>query len=291
MLYIEVSTMIGCKNNCVFCPQDNIIENYKKNGGTPFEPMNFRDFKKCIDKIPLKTTVAFSGMCEPWLNPNCSKMIIYAYKKGHTVRAYTSLVGMKLKDIKLLEKIDFPNDEHGFIVHLPSINNLENISITSEYMILLDKICHSNNIPVQFHYHGKALPKILNKYFNKKKLVLVRFPAHTRAGNVRNSYKIKRRKGIIGCSKMKLYGSYGPILLPNGLIILCCQDYNMKHVIGNLLFQSFEEILRGPELIKIREGLKDEKKDILCRYCEYTYNINWKAKLLNKNIFLPDHIK
>lgn len=290
MEYIEVSTMIGCKNNCSFCPQQKIIKSFSKNGGTPLQPMDLSLYKKCVDKIPTKTSIVFSGMCEPWLNPNCSKMITYAYKKGHIVRAYTTLVGMEIKDIKILKKINFPNDEHGFIIHLPSINNLENISVDSKYMALLDAICNSS-IPIQFHYHGEALPKVLQEFFSKHKAIISIFPAHTRAGNTKDGNKLNRRRGVIGCKKMKLYGSYGPILLPDGTMILCCQDYCMKHILGNLSSQTFEEIANSPELTKIKEGLKDEKKNILCRSCEYAYNVNWKAKLLNNQVFLPDHIK
>ena len=34
------------------------------------------------------------------------------------------------------------------------------------------------------------------------------------------------------------------VLLPNGDVVLCCMDFGMQHVLGNLKRQSYEEILK-----------------------------------------------
>lgn len=60
------------------------------------------------------------------------------------------------------------------------------------------------------------------------------------------------------------------ILLPDGTVLLCCMDFGIKHVLGNLLTQSYEEICNGKELTMIKEGMNgNEKIDILCRRCTH----------------------
>lgn len=42
----------------------------------------------------------------------------------------------------------------------------------------------------------------------------------------------------------------------------------MKHVLGNLTEQSYEEIMNGKEIDKIKAAINgDESIDILCRRC------------------------
>ena len=57
-------------------------------------------------------------------------------------------------------------------------------------------------------------------------------------------------------------------MLPDGRVLLCCMDYGMKHVLGNLTEQSYEEIMNGKEIDKIKAAINgDESIDILCRGC------------------------
>ena len=284
---IEITTMVGCKNRCNFCPQATIISKYKQNGGVPLVPMDYSIYKLCIDKLPIKTHIFFSGMCEAFLNPKCSDMIEYAYKKGFPVSVYTTLVGMKVGDVERLKKIQFPHGEHGFIVHLPSTGNVEHIKIDDLYLEVISKI-YESTIPAHYHYHGQSLHPDIKKFFQYKIATIQHFPAHSRAGN-QSLGLLKRRRGKIGCLKVKLYGSYGHILLPNGTVSLCCQDYSLKHILGNLKYQTFEEILNCEEIKKIELGLKNPKIDILCRNCEFSYDVNLTAKLINQKVFLPDH--
>lgn len=57
------------------------------------------------------------------------------------------------------------------------------------------------------------------------------------------------------------------ILLPDGSVVLCCMDFGMKHVLGNLAKQSYEELFTGKEMQKIKEAMKDDRLDIICRRC------------------------
>ena len=40
---------------------------------------------------------------------------------------------------------------------------------------------------------------------------------------------------------------YHNVLLPNGDVSLCCMDYGLDHVIGNLNTQSYEQVIPEPQ--------------------------------------------
>jgi radical SAM protein with 4Fe4S-binding SPASM domain len=60
------------------------------------------------------------------------------------------------------------------------------------------------------------------------------------------------------------------VLLPNGDVVLCCMDYNLKHVIGNLLTQTYDEIMNGEKLAQIIKWNEEEgfNKCSICKSCE-----------------------
>lgn len=65
------------------------------------------------------------------------------------------------------------------------------------------------------------------------------------------------------------------ILLPDGTLLLCCMDYKMKHELGNLKENTYEEIMGSEKMRRIKEGLAgNEKIDILCRSCSFASKIN-----------------
>jgi len=261
---MEVTTKVGCGINCIYCPQDIFIRAYNKRSNA-FR-MSFKVFKKCIDKIPQTENITFSGMCEPWLNPDCTRMLLYAHKKGFKTIAYTTLTGISLSDIDLIASI---NNVH-LQVHLPSKEKYEKITVDSNYLEVLKKLSKSD-IKAYFHCHTKnTLPKIKEILKNDIKYV----PLHSRCGLIKTKgIEIpKRKRGIISCS-----WKFGPpylktsdfaVLLPNGEVLFCCNDFGMKHILGNLLLSDYKFLWRGEEFLKILRGMsKDEKPDIICRNC------------------------
>ena len=95
-----------------------------------------------------------------------------------------------------------------------------------------------------------------------------------RAGNmeVDNVVAKKQKYGAITCmrSNNRLDNN---VLLPDGTVILCCMDYALKHILGNLQNDSYKNILNSKESMRIREGLQNESINILCRKCATSANI------------------
>ena len=57
---------------------------------------------------------------------------------------------------------------------------------------------------------------------------------------------------------------------PQGHCILCCEDYDEYHTVGDLTRQSIEEVLSGDEMARLRRmiyGVDEAPDDFICRKC------------------------
>jgi hypothetical protein len=245
MQAIEITTKVGCINRCYYCPQDKFWAAYKKVSDI-FE-MELKTFKTCLNKIPQHVHINFSGFCEPWLNPSCGKMVRYAYESKHPVSMFTTLIGVTLKDIESIKDIPFLS----FTVHIPEIE------ITEEYIELMRRVKEviPNTIFVSLNDNNREL---LFGEFQYERWWIA-----SRAGN-NGKEKPKKLLGTISCNRNLRQN----VLLPNGDVVLCCNDYGMKHVLGNLTQIDYESLFFGKEYNKVMAGLLDDSQDILCRYCD-----------------------
>lgn len=261
---IEITTNIGCRIGCIYCPQEKIIAAYTKRSN--MLQMTFDTFKTCVDKIPINVMIYFSGMCEAWLNPDCTKMLLYAHQKGHKVGAFTTLIGMTPADLDLIESIPFV----VFSAHLPSSEGFENIIVNEDYLKLLTKVARSRIRPSYVVFGGKP-QRDVEALLKKERIRCLKVRSRGRNIDIKGRAMPNRRRGVIGCA-LNLCSN---MLLPNGDVTLCCVDYSMQHILGNLLTSDYESLFKGEEFLNVKKGLRDESLNILCRYCEeYAYGAN-----------------
>jgi hypothetical protein len=254
---MEITTRIGCKNACTYCPQELLLKAYTKRSREFM--MDFGVFQECLKKIPAKVNIHFSGMCEPWLNPECTKMVQYSHETGHRLSILTTAVGMSPSDVLALKSIPFT----AFAMHLPSSEAYEKITVNDKYLSTL-RCLKDTGIVTSWHCSSTTINTLVQPIVGQK----VHYGSlNTRAGNlnVENTRMRKRKKGRIRC-KRNLHQN---VLLPNGDVLLCCMDYGMKHVIGNLREQNYESLFKSQEFLFVERGLEDASVDILCRLCDY----------------------
>jgi len=264
MAHLEITTHIGCKNNCRYCPQENLISSYTKRSN--IMQMPFSTFKKCLDKLPKSVRIDFSGMAEPWLNPRCTEMLLYAHECGFKIAVFTTLVGMNLSDIDKIKNIPF----ECFSVHLPDGDGLMDVKVDNTYLKKITKINNSSIKNMRFKIFGNLHPEIkksgIEELFSRKAL--------SRAGNIDNeniAQQITLKKGKLTCRYDRFYGN---ILLPNGDVLLCCMDYAMKHIIGNLVSSNYKSLFDSAEFRKVKKGLTNDSMDLLCRKCSFSKEIS-----------------
>ena len=272
---LEVTLSIGCKLDCKFCPQEIIKNEYIKKSCNKAKFLSFDDFKKCISKVAKGMLITFSGMSEPFLNPECSKMLKYAFDKGYKITLFTTLMGMNDEDYEIIKKIDFDH----LIIHIPDEENNSKFVITNHYLNLLKKISMEKHIDY-YSCHGHVHNKIKN-IINKN--IEIYSDMIDRAGNLKvEGVNTSNNKGKIICMVGSAIdcGAWQPELLPDGSLILCPMDYGMKHVLGNLITEDWNQIKNGNEFSKILNGWQDDSIDILCRKCYAAKNVEliWASR-------------
>jgi hypothetical protein len=254
---IDITTSVGCRVRCEFCPQDKLIQAYQSRGGA--RQMTFAAYREILRKIPPDTALDFSGMAEPWLNPDCTEMLLHAHERGYEVAAFTTTVGMNEAEVERIKSIPF----RRFVVHLPDTERYSRIEVSDVYLKKLANIIGSAIPNCEFMTMG-TLPRevaaILGRRIRRTRMM-------SRAGNLTNVRAPKRLAGQIRCRSCGDSLNHN-ILLPNGDVVLCCMDYGLKHVLGNLLSSDYRELFESDAFKRVQAGLDDDSFDILCRYCE-----------------------
>jgi hypothetical protein len=230
--YLEITTNIKCPNKCLYCPQSLFVERY----GTGEQNLSFENFKLAIDKLPLSSTVCFSGFSEPFTNQQTINMILYAFQKGCHVSIFTTLIGMSLEQYKQLQKYNYKY----FSIHLPDNGDKSVFPINQKYIDLLQYV--NTNRPLGtfiFNRHGE------NVHDNIKHIIQQSSPIdiNNRAGNINLGKTYHCDKNVhCGHSFLFSYSDGGCVLLPDGRVISCCNDFGLEYCFGNLFVQSWDEI-------------------------------------------------
>lgn len=280
---LEITTKIGCKVNCKYCPQKLLINRYQETSGEkPIAMMSFETFKACIDKVPKDIRIDFSGMCEPWLNKECTKMVQYASESGHAIAIFSTFEGATDADISILEKL--PSIEQ-IVLHMPDQEINSNISITKEYLenikrMLNTKINCQKGISCHGILHDSVRPLVDESIWPINNQMI------DRAGNIiAGDVSQHHIKGKLFCSIAGNRLNHN-VLLPDGRVLLCCMDYGMQHIIGNLLYCTYDELFVGPTMKSVENAIQ-MGGTVLCRSCSNAISLECAGdeylKLLHEN--------
>jgi len=255
---------IGCVVDCAFCPQRTLEKTYKSD----VRRMSFDDFKTLLDKLPQEIRITFAGFTEPWLNRDCTDMALYAHERGHKVAAFTTAVGMKIDDVIRLKDIPFADGPNsGFCLHLPDQERIAKHPINSNYIKVIEvfgQVCHEIK-NFQLMCMSQTVHESVRHVFSN-----AHYPEFwSRSGNLLNEFSQKPEllnyahivKSVYHGESPKTCNQiediYHNVVLPNGDVYLCCQDYALKHKLGNLFEEDYDDIVP-----------KNNSCFDLCRFCE-----------------------
>lgn len=266
---IEITTIMGCKVNCKFCPQNLLLNEYYKNNKNRTTVMSVETFKKAMDYFPSDYDISFGGMSEPFLNPDFVEMLKIACAQNRRVSLYTTLVGIKKEQVD--EILSLPLS--FVVVHVADTKGFAHIDTTEVYYEILEKFVRAKKAD------GSYFVNTCNSQTEPDKraanICKDRFEILTemtdRAGNLEDETLISTKiaTGKIVCGNLGA-NMDNNILLPDGSIVLCCMDFGLKHILGNMFENTYEEIMNGTEMQRIRTGMNgDTSIDILCRSCSY----------------------
>lgn len=238
MNWIEITTKIGCKNMCSYCPQSTFLKAYKDSK----KIMTLEDFKMLISNVNKShTRIHFSGFSESMLNDESIDMMIYAHNEGFDLVLYTTLVGFTEEKAKRLT-------ENNVLFYQTRLHEFDGIGF-DQY---------------EFDYKSKIFA--LNILTKDHKVVRVENPM-SRGGSV---FDVIKKTGKIKCAENRIFNN---VLLPNGDVYLCCSDWALEHKIGNLYNNSYD----SDEFSNARKDIFKKcitiDSEVLCRSCEWSYNV------------------
>lgn len=257
---LEITTMIGCPMRCTFCPQDKLVANYLADA---VRALSFDNFKIIVDKVPSYVRIDFSGMAEPWANRFATDMLEYALESGRNVAVYTTLQGMHDPNVVAELLKSHPTQVEVVVVHLPDARgNMRGFR---------DSDLYRNAVDVFRKLRGAQFMTMAESSVAGS--VDMKWQPMTRAGNL-DLQQIEGQpiqlnpvhRTPVTCAFTPFYDQN--VLLPNGDVVLCCMDYSVKHKLGNLLRDSYDDIFGGDGMGALhRENMKYGNSDSLCKTC------------------------
>ena len=277
---LDVTTWVGCSVDCKFCPQDLFIRKYFESNKVRESILSRETLRRCISNMPQDYAIQFGGFSEPFLNPFCIELIEDICSLGKTIDLYTTLVGLNEEMLRRVMELPI----NCVCLHIADEQGYAKIPPTEEYYRMLEMavnylradgrpfvdMCNAQAKPTR-----RALDICRGKYD-------IPYTLLDRGGNLEGEDLVSKQisSGKISCGVCgsKLNKNE---LLPDGTVLLCCMDYGMKHVLGNLKEQPYEEIINSHEIQKIRQGMEEDyQKEILCRKCSC-------ANLIDESVHFP----
>ncbi len=269
---LDIGTTNACNSNCIMCPHHLLKE---------IGFMNMNLYKKIIDNCAsfgIKAVVlSFFG--EPLLDQTIDEKIKYAKSKGLNVSFYSN-ASLLNRDIakKLIEsgldsitisfdaysKDTYEKIRVGLKFDKTNNNIINFMALRNE---LNSKKPTVSLVLVELDENRKEIKKFYAKW---KKIVnnINIINQRNWAGNLDKSSEKsfhfkKQRRWPCGFIWQKMVVDW------NGDVVLCCDDWSHREVLGNLKNQNIEDIWFGERLKKIREAhLNGEFDKIpLCQGC------------------------
>lgn len=241
---------MGCPMRCAYCGQASLDRAYA--GPRVLE---FDDFITCMGHVAADAQISFASFAEPYLNPNLSNMLMWLYDHGRNYQIFTTLYSANRDDIDVLRQT---KPDH-VTLHIPAADDKMNLAVTPDYLELVRYLlaappCDDLQVVCFGPWRGDL--EFAKPFWRD-------LPLQSRAGNI---WPRPRLKGPMVCGQTPLLRH--PTLLPSGDIDVCCQDYKLLHILGNLLHDDIRAILGGEKTNAIRAAMAGDG-DCVCRRCEY----------------------
>ncbi|WP_246732557.1 SPASM domain-containing protein [Bradyrhizobium yuanmingense] len=205
-------------------------------------------------------SVSASQAIRSLLNPDSKEMVEHAHASGHGIRISTTLVGMNGRDLRRLQALDF----RVFLVHVFDDGTyMDSGLVGRNYIDLMRQLIDADISSLLFIVMGEIHPDLV-EIIPYKALIRSR-PLH---GGV-NPEIVETRQPIAGALTCPDERQHRNVLLPNGDVTLCCMDFERRHVLGNLLRDSYTDLFEGPAFCEIAERMNGKDGFLVCRMCEF----------------------
>lgn len=244
---IEISVRSSCGKMCDYCPQDRYINAYKHLSKSENKSLTLEMMRLLVVNIPVSTQIRWTGFTEPFDFSEFPDIVAYLNDLGYEQVISTTLLGPYKSQSFFIENLAI--FKYGITLHLPDQEGLmkgrfndvyaeyvENVlrrlrdeNIKYEVFLIGDDLHNSVKGIVEKHVKDSKNP---NSSFVKAKYLNTRVGAiDASLFRLRSSDAIKKDGVKYHCAYRRLNQG---VLLPNGSVALCCQDYGLELVLGNL---------------------------------------------------------
>lgn len=272
---MEITPKIGCSVNCRYCPQQLLMDSYFKEDKNRKASLSLDEYKKVLDKLPQDTLIEWAGFVEPFFNPFVTEMMVYTHRIGFEQTLFTTLVNMTENDLEKIKNIPFK----VVCLHMPDANGYANIPVTSDYLKLLESVINTKSergdpFVTTANCQSTPHPDILPITSGKLKIYC---ELSDRAGAITDDadrmVEHFYKKGRIWCERSNALNHN--ILLPDGTVVLCCNDFGLKHAIGNLFTENYDDLMQSQMMRQLKRALTlNESESVICRNCIYAKSLD-----------------
>jgi len=255
---IEVTLHIGCPNWCEYCPQSLLLSRYQG----PCD-VTLAEFQQHFSTVPVSKHLTFMGQGEQFVNPDASKIMLWAHQRGHQMSLSTTLSHTTHEDIDALAHIPFRTT----VIHVPADDGKMRVVVDDAY---LDRLKHA--IAAWRHcddfiisVFGIAHPKV-RPIWAASGVPVVNYGLQDRAGNIPHLWHHRQSGKLPICGKL-----FVGAILPNGDVTICCNDYSMECVWGNLKQQTYASVFETDKFRAFIKSLESPDSDVICRRCNDSF--------------------
>ena len=269
---IEVGTVIGCPVNCKYCPQEIFISKYFEKDKNRQREMTLDNFRTIIRNTPDDCIINFAALSEPFVNHCCVEMIRMACDAGRTVLVFSTFVDATDEEIDETLKLPI----HAITLHCADKMGYAHIKDDDRYYERMEKILSakkSDGTPLVVGVSAQTEPTDRMAELCRGRHE-IKYSLHDRLGVLKDPVLASMKEPHRGRFECSLCGAQvnSHVVCPDGTVILCNNDFGMRHVLGNLYEQTFDEMQQGPVVKRVLAGMGgDESIDIICRRCVCTH--------------------
>jgi radical SAM protein with 4Fe4S-binding SPASM domain len=195
-------------------------------------------------------------------------MIMYALDNGYVVRVFSTLYNVSIdeynrfKDYKNLKTLD---------IHIPDSNYNTQFPITDSYKETLRYVVE--NPPKYARLWTSCLGVTSQTREEIRDIITVNGnPINSIHGLVydnRLSHRGAKLKCNRDCSRIDNPKAGVGMIVPNGDVFGCTQDWELQNYIGNIFeVNKWDDLMQGDLRKKFRETLDNPRIDNICTYCE-----------------------
>jgi hypothetical protein len=225
------------------------------------------------------TVVSFGGFTEPLDNPEIVDLLTITSQQRFVdeVHVYSNGEAFTPRIVEMLQKVRLAYVDiscHGLDseTYRRTRPFVDVAKVRDNLLFLFQNRCNIDRLTVSVTgpFGSPAALAELEALCIRSGACFERRELHSRAGLLRiGREKEVVKSGPFRCAKFD-FGK--PVLVPGGDLVLCCQDFALEYVIGNLHRHTFEEIMRDSpvrtRVLKVAAGLSEDPQ-LKCYRCVF----------------------